>query len=161
LTGVGGQEEKRLYEWSHDQVFLLAGPTVTSPTFAGLASEDGGDVYFATTDPLTWEDQDQRSSVYDARIGGGFSAPSPGPAPCLASVEDSCQGTGAPSAQTRPSAGTATFVGPGNMTSKGHQPKKKKKKTRHHHRKRKHGKAHLKNKVHARVHGNGNGRAGR
>lgn len=110
-----------LYEWANDQVFLLASepPKVSANLpllgFAG-ASTDGTDVYLATSEPLTWEDRDERSSVYDARIGGGFPQPAAPPAPCDPNGEGSCQGSSS-SPPGAPAASSATFIGPGNVKS--------------------------------------------
>jgi hypothetical protein len=159
LTGEGPEGEIRLYEWAHDQVFLLAGPTLGSPHFMGAASEDGGDVYFGTTDSLTWRDGDQRSSVYDARIGGGFPGPPPpGPPPCAAAAEGSCQGDASSPVGT-PGAGTASFSGPGNVHHK-----KKHKKPHHkkpHHKKKHHKRKHRKGKNQHGKHRNRDGRVGK
>jgi hypothetical protein len=108
-----------LYEWAHGQVARLATGTAAGFTdgsplrFAG-ASADGSDVYFATPVSLTWEDRDERSSVYDARVGGGFAEPPAPPAPCNPGSEGSCQ---RPSSQPlgSPPAASATFTGSGNV----------------------------------------------
>jgi hypothetical protein len=138
LTGETSEASQRVYEWVHDQVFLLAGARSTAPQLTGAASADGTDVFFDTSQKLSWEDRDERPSIYDARIGGGFAGPSPPPAPCVATTEGSCQGT-ASSPQPASSAGTARFSGPGNV-----QPTKKHHKKKHHkkkHHKKKHRKA--------------------
>ncbi len=70
----------------------------------------GADVFFSTVDPLVAQDTDTQLDVYDARIGGGFPAPS-------ASTEcqgEACQGLpGVQSLLGGPS--SATFSGPGNL----------------------------------------------
>ncbi|HET7052646.1 MAG TPA: hypothetical protein VFI09_01865 [Solirubrobacterales bacterium] len=170
--------EFSLYEWSHGQVFrVLSEPPGLRANakeapfvkFAG-ASADGSDLYLVTTESLSWEDGDGRSSVYDVRIGGGFPEPPP-PAPaCDPSAEGSCPGGAVPAAPGALAAGSATFNGPGNAKSKARH-----KKTRHkrHHRKKRHaskrghaskkhkGKKHAKRKHKARRHANGNRRAGK
>lgn len=144
-----------LYEWSHDQVFKvtteppgLQPPPVEKPEGGtnrilrviepqialGDASADGTDVYFTTPSRLTWEDGDERTSVYDARIGGGYPSPHPPAAPCEATREGSCQQPATQVPTTTPPA-TSGFVGPSNMKAKHH--KKKHKKHKKHH-KRKH-----------------------
>jgi hypothetical protein len=124
-----------IYEWSHGQVFLI---TTEPPGLASAlheetpygyklvkaeehirfvgASADGTDLYFSTTKTLNWEDGDERSSVYDARVGGGFPEPAP-PAPlCDPLTEGSCPGaTVLPAAA--PGAASASFTGPGNALS--------------------------------------------
>lgn len=51
------------------------------------ASEDGGDVFFATDDSLLAADGNQNRDVYDARVGGGFEEPVPAPDVPCASLE--------------------------------------------------------------------------
>jgi hypothetical protein len=150
-----------LYEWAGNQVFLLAteppkvSTNVALLSFAG-AGADGTDVYLATPESLTWEDRDERSSVYDARIGGGFQQPPAPPAPCNPTGEGSCQRAPAAAPATS-GVGSTSFVGPGN--EKHHKKKHKRK-----HKKHKHKKKHKKNKHkkggRAR-HAHGNRRAGK
>jgi hypothetical protein len=73
------------------------------------ASSNGNDVFFITRDQLVPQDTDGNMDVYDARVNGGFPAPSPLP-PCTG---DGCKPpTTAPPAA--PTIGTVTFSGPGN-----------------------------------------------
>jgi sugar lactone lactonase YvrE len=66
-------------------------PTLISPgdgaynAFFVDATEDAKDVFFQTDEALVSRDTDESSDVYDARVGGGFSAqsPLPPPAPCV------------------------------------------------------------------------------
>jgi DNA-binding beta-propeller fold protein YncE len=51
---------------------------------------EGANVFFATSERLTWQDTDSQRDYYDARIGGGFAAP-PVAVVCEA---DSCRGAG-------------------------------------------------------------------
>jgi hypothetical protein len=154
LASGGVEGEWGLYEWAHSQVFNVASdlpgavaPDGTGPTLSFLgASADGTDLYFLDPAALNWENPDARRSVWDARVGGGF----PEPAPtfgCDPTAEGSCQGQGAPPPST-PSAGTATFSGPGNV--KPNKSKKKQRKARNrkrgnkHQRKGRHGKSNRK-----------------
>jgi hypothetical protein len=141
-----------LYEWSHGQVFdittepsgLTAIPggsipptpnTENSVEFAG-ANMEGSDLYLASPQRLSWEDGDERFSVYDARIGGGFPQPPSPPSPCNSTVEGSCQGS--PGAgPSVPSSATSTFTGPGNPKHKKTHHKKHKKHKKTHHKKHK------------------------
>jgi hypothetical protein len=114
-----------LYEWAHSQVFLITtephglqnppdnhGVVKENIEFMG-ADADGSDLYFNSPAALTWEDPDQRISVYDARVDGGFAPPPSPPSPCSSVVEGACQGPSAsPPAVGSPS--TSTFVGPVN-----------------------------------------------
>lgn len=168
-----------LYEWSHGQVFLIAAepaelvsPSRTTQKEDYLrpfgASADGADVYFATPQSLTWEDGDERFSVYDARVGGGFPQPSAPAAPCRPATEGSCQGpASSPAAIAGPT--SSSFTGPGNPKpkhcKKHHvirhgkcvKARRHKRHTRHGH-KRRHGKRHhgKRGKKH-----NGNGHHGK
>jgi hypothetical protein len=149
---TGGVEGRfSLYEWSHGQVFAidteppgLLEPAEPKPRLLfGGASADGSDLYFATPNILTWEDGEDRSSVYDARIGGGHPEPPPPPVPCDPTSEGSCQGSPAPPL-TVPGAGSKTFHGPGNA-----KPKKSKKRHKKHQKKQKNQKRQSKQKKRA------------
>jgi hypothetical protein len=155
-----------IYEWSHGQIFLI---TTEPPGLASAiheetyenyklvfaeehirfvgASADGTDLYFVTTRTLSWEDDDEKSSIYDARIGGGFPEPLAPPPLCDPLTEGSCPGaTVLPAAA--PGAASASFTGPGNalsptpVTPPPHHPtvKPKKKKKKHKKKKLKKGK---------------------
>jgi DNA-binding beta-propeller fold protein YncE len=75
------------------------------------ASASGSDVYFRTADQLLSQDTDTQFDIYDARINGGFPAPT-SPSGC---EPEGCRGalTGAPGEQTPAS---ALLSGPGNLT---------------------------------------------
>ena len=79
------------------------------------ASETGDDVFFLTSDQLVPQDTDSAVDVYDARIDGGFPGPPPRPVECEG---DACQGgPGAAPAAIDTAPASATFTGPGNLTS--------------------------------------------
>jgi hypothetical protein len=96
-----------------------------------LGIADGGnDVFLGTHESLVSQDKDSAGDVYDARVGGGFPPPAPGPGECEG---DACQAPPpAPSDQTPAS---LTFTGAGNIlqplavkpTVKSTKPKPKKK----------------------------------
>jgi hypothetical protein len=87
--------------------FLIsAGEPVGPSRFLG-ASQDGRDVFFSSAASLVPGAPAGFSSVYDARIGGGFPQKA-GPVQCTA-----CQGVGAPPPQFGASA-SETFAGTGN-----------------------------------------------
>ncbi len=96
-------------------------------------SADGTDVYFGTYQTLVPADHNGLFfKIYDARSGGGFSAPAP-PPPCDAA--DECHGAGSsPPAALQDGAG-ASLTG-GNATPeshpKHHKKKNKRKNKRHH-----------------------------
>jgi hypothetical protein len=91
--------------------------TGTSTTDDGFfdASASGNDVFFRTRQQLLPQDQDTHYDLYDARVGGGFPAAPPPPAPCLG---DACKPASTP-APAPPVAATISFVGPGNPTPPG------------------------------------------
>jgi hypothetical protein len=106
-----------IYEWRNGKVRLLTdGVTsyqegIAAPEVVAIDT-DGSDVFVALDSPgLTGFEQDGLVNLYDARIDGGFDAPSQ-PAHCS---EESCQGPlqGSPRA-----AGTASsaYAGPGNLS---------------------------------------------
>jgi hypothetical protein len=151
-----------LYEWSHGQVSLVTAEPATLSTVnvEGFleeailqvgASQDGTDLYLATPERLSWEDGDERLSIYDARIGGGFPEPAATPEPCNPTAEGAgaCQ-AGAATPPTSPSAASQGFNGPENPKAKKKQATKKQATKKHHkkkqatkkHHKKKHGKRH-------------------
>jgi hypothetical protein len=127
LAPGGVEGSMGLYEWSHGQVSLidqepadLTARKSQTPfnVFPRGASADGTDFYFTTPQRLVpWEDGDERSSVYDARVGGGFPEPPPGATPCQADAESSCQGAPATPPAT-PGPTSNGFTGPGNPKPK-------------------------------------------
>jgi hypothetical protein len=70
----------------------------------------GRDVFFATDESLAPGDDDTASDIYDARIDGGFTAPSPRPAECEG---DSCSTPLAAPNDLTPA--SATFQGAGDV----------------------------------------------
>lgn len=175
LASGAVEGETNLYAWSHGQVFHIAteppglhGPAREEEVFGHLlrstekyvtflgASSDGTDLYLATPETLTWEDGDERFSVYSARIGGGFPEPPPPPSPCDPDSEGSCQAP-AQSGTPTPSPASLAFSGPGNAKPKSRHGKKRHKR---HHKKRK-GKRKQAKRGNAARHANGNGRAGK
>jgi hypothetical protein len=74
-------------------------------------SASGSDIFFFTRTELVGQDTDQLTDVYDARLNGGFPAPTP---------ESSCSGEGCQGgASTGPAlgaSGTSSFTGGGNLT---------------------------------------------
>ncbi len=153
--------QNNVYEWSHHQVFRLTSAREgqqlfrLSGKFAVFtgASEDGSDVYLVSPENLNWEDGDERLSVYDARIGGGFPEPEPEPEPCDATTEGACQGS-AQGDPAVPGAASAAFSGPGNP------PASEAKQKKHKHKKRYAKKKHKRHAKRAR-HANANRRAGK
>jgi hypothetical protein len=113
--------------------------------FLGSA-EEGHDVFFTTASQLVPQDKDTALDIYDARIGGGFPAPPPGPVECEG---DSCSTPFAAPSDATPS--SSTFQGAGNVLAGAlpevkpkpkpkpkHKPKHKRRKTHTPKRKAKH-----------------------
>ena len=73
-----------VYEWHNGSVYLISDGLDTNK-HAGLVGMDasGANVFFRTADRLVGQDGDEAVDVYDARINGGFPAPTP---------EGSCSG---------------------------------------------------------------------
>ncbi len=107
-------------------VYLISTGKSPFPSYLADASETGGDVFFFTREGLVGQDTDELQDVYDARVGGGLASQNPPPPnPCLST--ESCH-EAAPAAPSEQSAGSATFVGPGNQAQKHKKPKATKKK---------------------------------
>jgi hypothetical protein len=101
-----------VYEWENGVVYLISSGKSTHNAYYLESSENGDDVFFATTEGLVPGDTDGGYDVYDARIPHP-GEPFPPPAvPCEGSV---CQGPpNVPSPLTPPA--SATFSGLGNPT---------------------------------------------
>jgi hypothetical protein len=84
------QYAQNIYEYHDGNVYLISDGRDLSERAVTLAGTDasGADVFFTTIDPLAPQDTDSNLDIYDARVGGGFSAPVI-PAQCVA---DGCQG---------------------------------------------------------------------
>ena len=85
-----GKEAKRnVYEWENGTVYLLSSGKSPENSYFLDSSENGSDVFFATTDGLVPGDTDGAYDVYDARIPHEGDNPPPAAVPCEGSV---CQG---------------------------------------------------------------------
>lgn len=77
-----------VYRWDEGSgIALVSSGQGNSPSEFVDASETGDDVFFTTRQRLVGSDVDDQVDVYDARVGGGLSAP-PAASPCQG---DSCQ----------------------------------------------------------------------
>jgi hypothetical protein len=102
---------RNVYEWENGTVYLLSGGKSSRSSFFLDNSENGEDVFFATTEGLVPGDTDGAYDVYDARIPHPGDNPPPAAVPCEGSV---CQGPpNVPSPLTPPA--SATFSGLGNI----------------------------------------------
>ncbi len=117
---VGGAPGLDVYEWEADGAngctaslgctYLLSGGGDTGASVFLGASKDGSNVFFASAAPLLPQATPEFTSIYDARVDGGFPPPR-GEPECL-----SCQGVGAPSPLFSTPA-SETFVGAGNAAA--------------------------------------------
>jgi hypothetical protein len=111
-----------VYEWEAEGkgtcaqvggcLFLISSGQSTRDNRIFGVSATGDDVFIHTSDLLNGEDADDTPSVYDARVGGGFSPPTPPPSECLG---EACQPAAAPPADATPN--SASYNGNGNATS--------------------------------------------
>jgi hypothetical protein len=106
-----------VYEWHEDPVShegaisLITTGQDTSNSFFLDSSPDGRNVFFGTHAQLVPADQDNQGNLYDARIEGGFPAPS-GPGPCEG---DACDNP--PPAPSDPTPALLPSVGEGSLLS--------------------------------------------
>jgi hypothetical protein len=96
-----------VYEYSGGKLSLISSGKSPAASYFYEASQSGNDVFFLTTQPLLHADTDAETSIYDARVDGGF--PEPPPAPGCEG--ESCRGA---ATQASPSGTPATpsFSGP-------------------------------------------------
>lgn len=111
-----------VYEWhekagatsteNQGEIHMISDGQSSTPTegAAGM-SASGSDIFFFTRTPSVGQDTDGLIDVYDARIGGGFPAPTPEPS-CSG---EACQGSPA-SPPALGASGTSSFTGGGNLT---------------------------------------------
>jgi hypothetical protein len=104
-----------VYEYEDGHVYLISPGRGPHDAYFMGSSASGDDVLFSTDQPLTPADRDPLGDLYDARVGGGFPAPPPAPAPCSG---DACQGTPR-QASTAPVAASITFFGPATTDEPG------------------------------------------
>jgi hypothetical protein len=107
---------------------ISSGSSAANSAFVD-ASANGDDVFFITSSSLLPQDPGL-FDLYDARVGGGFPAPPPGPAPCEG---DACHSSGAPPGD--PTLSTSVSSGSGNQAElfKRHHKKRQHKKGKRHH----------------------------
>jgi NHL repeat len=99
-----------VYEYTDGRPYLISsGVEGHDSTFID-ASPSGNDVFFETAAQLVGQDVDQRSDIYDARVGGGFPFSASDSGSC---VGDACR-TAPGGAGSAPLVGSVAFTGPGN-----------------------------------------------
>jgi hypothetical protein len=100
-----------VYLWHDGVVSMISDGHDPAGALYPVISASGADVFFETREQLVGQDTDTLADIYDARIGGGFPAPTPEPS-CSG---EACQGT--PSGpHSLGSSGTSSFTGGGNLT---------------------------------------------
>jgi hypothetical protein len=103
-------ENGDVYEWENGVVYLISTGKGTRSSFFLDSSENGDDVFFATTQGLVPGDTDGGYDIYDARIPRPGDNPPAAAVPCEGAV---CQGPPNVPAPLTPPA-SATFSGLGN-----------------------------------------------
>ena len=128
-TGLQNQEGKQectpssatFSERSDGCISLISSGTSAQPSAFLDASENGSDVFFATTSKLALQDYDSAPDVYDAHECTSVSpcppAPVAEPPPCV--TEASCKPAPTPQPSIFGASGSATFSGPGNIVPTG------------------------------------------
>lgn len=117
-----------VYEWNDGNLALISGGRSEGPSTLMGATPSGGDVFFRTTQRLVPEGQEAgMPAIYDARVGGGFPAPT-AVDPCQF---DLCRGPVTSPPPPLPS-GSATFVGPRRHRKRAHRARKHRHRHRHH-----------------------------
>ena len=109
LVPTDTNEKLDVYEWHEGRVSLISSGRDSSDSFFLDSSADGSNVFFGTHASLVPADTDSAGDLYDARVGGGFPAPSPA-APCEG---DACETLTPP--PNSPTPATETSPGPGNQ----------------------------------------------
>lgn len=100
------------YLWHNGEVSMISDGQETLSNIVGASlSESGDDVYFQTHTALVAQDRDTLGDVYDARIDGGYPAPTPA-AECAG---EGCQGTPGATPSFGSPAGSLTQIGGGNI----------------------------------------------
>jgi DNA-binding beta-propeller fold protein YncE len=112
-----------VYEYEGGHVYLISSGTSSFESNLEGASESGADVFFRSTQALVPQDnQEGLWVIYDARVVGGFAAPS-SPPPCT--TADACRVPVAPLPSVFGAPASATFSGAGNFAPPATKPKAK------------------------------------
>jgi hypothetical protein len=104
---------QNVYEFENGHVYPISDVAGGDESFFLDASANGENVFFGTADQLVAQDRDNRVDVYDARVGGGFSAPGSAP---QCDNGDSCKPPATPQPGIFGAPASATFSGAGNIT---------------------------------------------
>lgn len=110
-----------VYLWHNGEVHMIsdgqstgvgARQTLTESPFAGM-SANGSDIFFFTSTKLVGQDEDELQDLYDARVDGGFPAPTSEPS-CAG---EECQGTLALVPEALRAGGSSTATATGNLAA--------------------------------------------
>lgn len=104
---------KDVYMYEDGERYLISGGKAANAAHFQDATPDGSSVFIVTAESLLPSDTDGASSIYSARVNGGF----PEPPPLPGCEGEACRGA-ATQAGGSGSAGTAGFQGPGNQAQK-------------------------------------------
>jgi hypothetical protein len=101
-----------VYEYEGGELHLLSSGTAEAPSYFYEASVDGGDVYLITAQALTPGSNSVELAIFDAKVGGGFPAPSE-------ATSESCSGESCSGPQSiaprSPVISSASTSGSGNL----------------------------------------------
>jgi DNA-binding beta-propeller fold protein YncE len=112
-----------VYEFQGGGVHLISSGTSSFESNLEDVSESGNDVFFRSKQQLVPQDnQEGMTVIYDARVGGGFAAPS-SPPPCT--TADACRVPVAPLPSVFGAPASQTFSGLGNLAPPEAKPKAK------------------------------------
>jgi hypothetical protein len=115
-----------VYEYEEGRLHLVSTGTSPDPSMFGEASENGDDVFCATTQALVGGDRDEALSLYDARMNGGFpprAGEGAGAPECEG--EEGCRPPVSEGPVNR-SAASSTLTAPGNLVFSPPSPSKQK-----------------------------------
>jgi hypothetical protein len=105
---VAGHEN--VYEYESGHVYAISNASGAGESRFMDVSASGGDVFFATAERLVGQDTASNVVVYDARVNGGFAAPT---APAACESGEACKpSAGAPFVSS--AAPSRALTGPGN-----------------------------------------------
>jgi hypothetical protein len=101
-----------VYEYERGQLHLLSSGTAEAPSYFYEASVDGGDVYLISAQALTPGSNSVELAIFDAKVGGGFPAPSE-------ATSESCSGESCSGPQSiaprLPAISSTSTSGSGNL----------------------------------------------
>lgn len=102
-----------VYEYDSGQLSLISTGTSSNGSVLLDASESGNDVFFLTIQKLLPQDTNEEAlSIYDARVGGGFSESSSQ----TCTTPEACRGSASPQPSIYGAPASQTFSGVGNLT---------------------------------------------